>query len=104
MAYKKEFRVKVVKDALQFDEGQEYLVADKYGVRESTVIRWKKLYEQFGEHELGGNINIHLKVDRIKDKNYKKIIAKKDKELYELKEENEILKKAAAFLAELNRN
>lgn len=82
MEYKKSFRVKVVKDALQLNEGQEYLIANKYGIRESTVIRWKKLYEQFGESGLVDNINFHLKANSIKDENYKKIIAQKDKELY----------------------
>lgn len=104
MRYEKAFRVKVAKDALQLDEGQEYLIANKYWVRESTVIRWKKLFEKFGESGLDRNMNILLKSESIKDENYKKIIAQKDKELFELQEENEILKKAAAFLAELNRN
>ena len=41
--YTKTFKLKVVKEAIDpAFEGKEYLIANKYSLRESTVIKWKK--------------------------------------------------------------
>ena len=70
-------------------------IADKYGIREHTVRRWRQIYEEYGENALGRNINsLEKKTDR-------EIELEKENE--ELREELEILKKAAAFLANVGR-
>ena len=76
-------------------KGMEKHIADKYGLRKDTVQRWKKIYEEYGENALGHGISsIEKKTDR-------EIELEKENE--ELREELEILKKAAAFLANVGR-
>ena len=95
-SYSKGFRVRVAKEASDPEmKGMERHIADKYGLRESTVRRWKQIYEEYGENALGHNINaIEKRTDR-------EIELEKENE--ELREELEILKKAAAFLANVGR-
>ncbi len=95
-SYSKEFRVKVAKEAAQPEmKGMEKHIADKYGLRETTVRRWRQIYEDYGENALGRNINsLEKKTDR-------EIALEKENEA--LREEVEILKKAAAFLANVGR-
>ena len=97
MSYKKSFKIQVAREASQPEyEGLEHVIAEKYKMRVSTVLRWKEAYQEFGENGLGRS-------DR---KNYKKRSAREielEKENAELKEEIAILKKAAAFLADLRR-
>lgn len=102
----------VVKDLISLGgEGNERIVAVKYKIKEGTVLRWKKLYDQFGEDGLRGSINISANLCKMNDKKHEEIISLKEKEILEKEkiirekdEEIEILKKAAAFLANLNRN
>ena len=76
-------------------KGMEKHIADKYDLRENTVRRWRQIYEEYGENALGRNINsLEKKTDR-------EIELEKENE--ELREELEILKKAAAFLANVGR-
>ena len=103
--YTKDFKLKVVKEAMDpAFEGKEYLIANKYSMRESTVIRWKKNYEQYGEVGLLDNFNKVLKNTGDNNKRHKEIVKEKDKKIKELEEEIEILKKAEAFLAKINRD
>lgn len=94
--YSKGFRIRVAKEAADPEmKGMEKHIADKYGLRESTVRRWKQIYEEYGENVMGRAINsIEKKTDRE---------IKLEKENAELREELEILKKAAAFLAKVGR-
>lgn len=94
--YSKSFRIRVAREASDPEmKGMEKHIADKYGIREGTVRRWRQIYEEYGENALGRNINaIEKKTDRE---------IKLEKENAELREELEILKKAAAFLVELSR-
>lgn len=94
--YSKGFRIRVAKEAADPEmKGMEKHIADKYGLRESTVRRWKQIYEEYGENVMGRSINsIEKKTDRE---------IKLEKENAELREELEILKKAAAFLAKVGR-
>ena len=94
--YTKGFRIRVAKEAADPEmKGMEKHVADKYGIRECTVRRWRQIYEEYGENALGRNINaIEKKTDRE---------IELEKENAELREELEILKKAAAFLANVGR-
>ena len=95
-SYSKGFRIRVAKEASQPEmKGMERHIAEKYDLRESTVRRWKHLYEEYGENALGRTFgNIERKTDR-------EIELEKENE--ELREEVEILKKAAAFLANVGR-
>ena len=90
--YSKEFKIRVAKEALlPENEGLERVIAGKYGLYPSTVSRWRDHYAEYG------------------DKAFWKGYTKKDtrspreieleKEVEELQEEVKILKKAAAFLA-----
>ena len=94
--YSKSFRVQVVKEAIQPEmKGMEEHIARKYGIRSSTVERWTAIYREFGENGLGKKISSPTK------KSDREI--QLEKENAELKEEVAILKKAAAFLAEVGR-
>lgn len=95
-SYNKSFRIRVAKEAADPEmKGMEKHIADKYGLRENTVRRWRQIYEEYGENALGRNINsLEKKTDR-------EIELEKENE--ELREELEILKKAAAFLANVGR-
>ena len=97
MSYTKSFKIQVAREASQPEyDGLEHIVAEKYKMRASTVLRWKEAYQEFGEDGLG----------RADSKNYRKQSAREielEKENAELKEEIKILKKAAAFLADLRR-
>ena len=94
--YSKGFRIRVAKEAADPEmRGMEKHIADKYGIREHTVRRWRQIYEEYGENALGRDINsLEKKTDR-------EIELEKENE--ELREELEILKKAAAFLANVGR-
>lgn len=94
--YSKSFRIRVAKEASEPEmKGMEKHIADKYGLRESTVRRWRQIYKEYGENALGRNLSaVEKKSDRE---------IKLEKENAELREELEILKKAAAFLASVGR-
>ena len=95
--YSNGFRVQVAKEASDPSlKGMEHLIAEKYGLRKSTVEKWRDIYLQKGEKGLkkGSLKNASCKSDREKEL---------EKENAELKEEIKILKKAAAFLADLRR-
>lgn len=94
--YSKSFRIQVAKEATDPRmKGMEELIAKKYGVRSSTVVRWAEIYREYGENGLGAKISSPSK------KSDKEI--QLEKENAELREEVAILKKAAAFLAEVGR-
>ena len=100
--YSKAFKINVVKEALKEEfENQEYLIANKYGIKEGTVIKWKNNYLEHGHFGLSKGF-----MSRVKEstKHKDKEIEKQKKEIDELKEEIVILKKAAAFLAMLERD
>ena len=88
--YSKSFRIRVAKEASDPGmKGMEKHIADKYRLRESTVRKWRQVYA------LGRNISaVEKKTDRE---------IRLEKENAELREELEILKKAAAFLANVGR-
>ena len=94
--YTKEFRINVAKEAVRPEnKGLEHIIAQKYGIKPWTVIKWAQLYEQYGESSLSrGKLASERKSDRERQL---------EKENAELREEIEILKKAAAFLAKVGR-
>jgi len=94
--YTKEFRINVAREATRLEnKGLEHIVAQKYGIRPWTVAKWAQLYQQYGEEGLSkGNLNGRRKSERE---------CQLEKENAALREEIEILKKAAAFLAKVGR-
>ncbi len=90
--YTKEFRLKVAKEAaLPENDGLEQVIASKYEILPGTVQRWKEHYLEYGEKAF-------FKGYTKKDKRTPREI-ELERENEELKEEVKILKKAAAFLA-----
>ena len=94
--YSKEFRIQVAKEAAQPESrGLEHIIAEKYEIRPWPVVKWRDIYLQQGEIGLSkGNLSGHNKSKRELEL---------EKENAELREEIQILKKAAAFLADLRR-
>ena len=93
--YDPEFKLQVVKDALSPENKHaKRLIAKKYGIDFTTLYHWLKQYQQYGEDGLKGKRQTELQDQKIKDL---------EKENKDLKEEIAILKKAAAFLAEVGR-
>lgn len=90
--YKKSFRIKVAKEAAQpSNDGQEQVIAMKYGIKPWTVLHWRDLYLAEGTDGLTkGKLRGPRKSDRE---------LQLEKEIAALREEIEVLKKAAAFLA-----
>ena len=94
--YTKDFRIKIAKEACRPEnEGLEHIIAQKYGIRPWTVTKWARLYQQYGENGLSKG---YLTGDRKSDRE-----RQLEKENAALREEIEILKKAAAFLAKVGR-
>ena len=103
--YTKSFRKRVVEEALKPEfEGKEFLVAEKYHIQTSTLLRWMDLFNNYGEMGLADNIQQFRKKESTFTRTQKQREAAKDKEIAELKEEIAILKKAAAFLAKIPRD
>ena len=94
--YSKEFKVRVAKEAVSPEnENLEHIIASKYGIRTNTVLKWMHIYQQFGEDGFSRKApRLEYKSEREKEL---------EKENAALREEVEILKKAAAFLADLRR-
>ena len=96
--YSREFRLMVAKEALlPENKDLEHVIADKYGIMPWTVIRWREHLAEVGEAEAFryGFSKWDRRTDREK---------KLEKENAALREEVEILKKAAAFLASVKRD
>ena len=96
--YSREFRLMVAREALlPENKDLEHVIADKYGIMPWTVIRWREHLAEVGEAEAFryGFSKWDRRTDREK---------KLEKENAELREEIEILKKAAAFLASVKRD
>ena len=95
-SYSKRLRIAVAKEAsLPEMKGMEEHIARKYGIKPGTVRRWAAIYQQYGENGLGKHIN---SPDKKSDREIQL-----EKENAALREEVEILKKAAAFLADVGR-
>lgn len=90
--YTRELRIKVAQEATRAEnEGMEHIIAEKYGIMPWTVKKWKEYYLEFGEKAFTRGFSS-------KTKKTLQVI-ELEKENAELREEVEILKKAAAFLA-----
>ena len=90
--YKKAFKIKVAKEALlPENEGLERVIAGKYGLLPATVRRWREHYDEYGDQAFWKG---YTKKDTRSPREIEL-----EKEVKELQEEVKILKKAAAFLA-----
>lgn len=87
--YSKEMKIKaselVVKDGISVK-----VVAEKFGINQGIVYRWISEYNEYGEEAFIGSGKLRSEDAKIR---------KLEKELEELRMENEILKKAAAYFA-----
>ena len=93
--YTYSFRLQVVKEALKPENRNSVsFIAQKYGVTERTLNYWIKRYNQYGDEGLKSGWKTEASDQRIKELEH---------ENAELREEAEILKKAAAFLADAMR-
>lgn len=96
--YAKGIKIKIAKEAmLPENQGLEHVIAEKYHVMPCTVIRWRDHLQEFGEE------NAFKKGYTIKSRATPREI-ELEKEVAQLQEEVEILKKAAAFLANVKRD
>ena len=90
--YSKGFKIRVAKEALlPENEGLERVIAGKYGLLPATVRRWRDHYAEYGDKAFWKG---YTKKDTRSPREIE--LEKEDKEL---QEEVKILKKAAAFLA-----
>lgn len=93
--YTKEFKLMVAREATRPEfENIEHVIAKKYSLRVNTLMRWKKLFVKYGEQAFVRGFRPEA-VDLARGKYLQRIS--------ELEEEVEVLKKAAAFLAKVNR-
>ena len=94
-SYSKSFKLQVVQDALDPKYAKNLdALEELYGVHARTIYRWKDQYIRYGEAGLSHGHKESAKSERI---------AELEKEVKDLLMENEILKKAAAFLADAMR-
>ena len=93
--YSMGFKMKVAEEASQPEyTGLEHIIASKYGLRPNTVLKWRTLYQEQGKAAFTRSKAV--KYDYLSERE-KQLV----KENAALREEVEILKKVAAFLAEL---
>lgn len=93
--YSKAFKIQVAEEALRPEnERAAEILAVKYGIQPRTVAKWKNMYRDQGPDAFSRS-----RQTKATDKYTAGLL----KENERLKEENEILKKAAAFLADLRR-
>ncbi|MBR3706057.1 MAG: transposase [Firmicutes bacterium] len=94
--YSRELRMRVAKEAsLPENKGMEHIIAQKYGIMPWTVEKWRDHYLEYGEHSFyRGYSKGNTKTPREREL---------EKEVEALRQEVEILKKAAAFLANVKR-
>lgn len=102
--YTKEFRLMVVQEALKPEyDNMEEAVAIKYGIKPNTLVRWKTIFLEEGECGLSKYRQRARRIKLLEMEQLSERTKDLEKENAALKEEVAILKKAAAFLADLRR-
>lgn len=89
--YDRQFKVSAAKVVLSGDMTVKDL-SEELGIKDSTLRRWAREYEEMGDDAFPGNGSPKI------DKDYE--IAKLKKKVEELERENEILKNFRAFLSQ----
>jgi len=87
--YSSEFKIEAVKRIERTGESVNK-VAEELGVKPTTMHGWVKKYKESPEAPFPGSGNLKPEDEKLR---------KLERELRELREENEILKKAAAYFA-----
>lgn len=86
--YTSQFKIQVAKETLKAKTYSE--ICKKYGLDHSKVKQWANDYEKYGDLAFEENGPQRYQDQRIRDL---------ERQLADLKEENEILKKATAFFS-----
>jgi len=89
--YTSQFKIQIAKEVLKARTYAE--IAKKYGIDRANVKQWADNYAKYGDLAFEENGPQIYQEQRIRDL---------EKQLAELKEENEILKKATAFFSKRN--
>lgn len=87
--FDKEYKIEVVKQVKEIGRSVPD-IARELGLHVNTVYKWLKEYETIGSNAFVGSGNLRPEDEEIR---------RLKKELSDLREENQILKKAAAFFA-----
>lgn len=87
--FDKEYKIEVVKQVKEFGRSVPD-IARELGIHVNTIYKWLKEYDAIGSNAFPGSGNL-----RPEDEEVRRL----KKELADLREENQILKKAAAFFA-----
>ena len=97
-SYSRKLKIQAAKEALlPENKDLEHVIAKKYGVKTSTIIKWKDHFLEVGEEQA-------FKRKYLTISGVSKREQELQKEILELREEVEILKKAAAFLVNVKRD
>ena len=89
--YTSQFKIQVAKEVLKAKTYAE--VAKKYGLSTELLKRWSNEYSKYGDLAFEENGPQKFQEQRIRDL---------ERQLAELQEENDILKKATAFFSKRN--
>lgn len=89
--YTSQFKIQIAKEALKARTYTE--VSKKYGINCSVVRRWSNDYEKYGELAFEENGPEKFQEQKIRNL---------ERQLAELQEENDILKKATAYFSKKN--
>ena len=87
--YTKEFKIEICKLVIE-EHLKPMIVAKQFGLHHVMVYRWVEEYQTYGDQAFVGKGNLQAEDAKIKQL---------QKELDRLQQENEILKKAAAYFA-----
>lgn len=87
--FDREYKIEVVKQVKEIGRSASDM-AKELGIHVNTVYKWLKEYESIGRNAFPGSGNLRPEDEEIR---------RLKKELSDLREENQILKKAAAFFA-----
>ena len=89
--YTSQFKIQVAKEVLKAKTYAE--ISKKYGIDRSRLKKWADDYEKYGDLAFEENGLQKFQEQRIRDL---------ERQLAELQEENDILKKATAFFSKRN--
>lgn len=88
-SFDKEYKIEVIRQVKEFGRSAPD-IARELGIHVNTIYKWLKEYDKNSSNAFPGSGNLRPQDEEIK---------RLRKELADLREENQILKKAAAFFA-----